>query len=225
MSKSFIIKIIIICLLTINAYAIEKIVLFGDSLMAGYGLSDDNSLPVVLEENLEAKGYNIEIVDGSVSGSTSSGGLNRADWTLSEPDIDLIILCLGANDMLRGIQPKETKSNLEKIEKIYLKADPNLINQALNNLFKNSIESLKEKDEKMGDFQKKIDVEIQLINEYINIVVQDNGIGFTNSDLRLFSKPYFTTKKTGTGLGLPIVTKIVNEHYGTLLINNKKNSC
>ena len=63
--------------------------------MAGYGLSDDNSLPVVLEENLEAKGYNIEIVDGSVSGSTSSGGLNRAAWTLSEPDVDLIILCLG----------------------------------------------------------------------------------------------------------------------------------
>ena len=86
--------------------------------MAGYGLSDDNSLPIVLQENLEAKGYNIEIVDGSVSGSTSSGGLNRADWTLSEPDIDLIILCLGANDMLRGIQPKETKINLEKIIKI-----------------------------------------------------------------------------------------------------------
>ena len=118
MNKSFIIKIIIICLLTINAYAIEKIVLFGDSLMAGYGLSDDNSLPVVLQENLEAKGYNIEVINGSVSGSTSSGGLNRADWTLTEPDIDLIILCLGANDMLRGIQPLETKGNLEKIIKI-----------------------------------------------------------------------------------------------------------
>ena len=63
--------------------------------MAGYGLSDDNSLPVVLQENLEAKGYNIEIIDGSVSGSTSSGGLNRADWTFGEPDIDLIILCFG----------------------------------------------------------------------------------------------------------------------------------
>jgi len=86
--------------------------------MAGYGLSDDNSLPVVLEENLEAKGYNIEIVDGSVSGSTSSGGLNRADWTLSEPDIDLIILGLGANDMLRGIQPEETERNLEQIIKV-----------------------------------------------------------------------------------------------------------
>ena len=76
MNKSFIIKIIIICLLTINAYALEKVVLFGDSLMAGYGLSDADSLPVVLEENLGVKGYNIEIVDGSVSGSTSSGGLN-----------------------------------------------------------------------------------------------------------------------------------------------------
>ena len=118
MGKSFIIKIIIICLLTINAYAIEKIVLFGDSLMAGYGLSDDNSLPVVLQENLEAKGYNIEVINGSVSGSTSSGGLNRADWTLTEPDTDLIILCLGANDMLRGIQPSETKGNLEKIIKM-----------------------------------------------------------------------------------------------------------
>ena len=75
MNKSFIIKIIIICLLTINAYALEKVVLFGDSLMAGYGLSNADSLPVVLEENLEAKGYNIEIVDGSVSGSTSSGGI------------------------------------------------------------------------------------------------------------------------------------------------------
>ena len=67
MGKSFIIKIIIICLLTINVYAIEKIVLFGDSLMAGYGLSDDNSLPVVLQENLEAKGYNnIEVINGSI---------------------------------------------------------------------------------------------------------------------------------------------------------------
>ena len=51
----------------------------------------------------------------TVSGSTSSGGLNRVDWSLSEPGIDLIILGLGANDMLRGIQPEETKNNLEQI--------------------------------------------------------------------------------------------------------------
>ena len=86
--------------------------------MAGYGLSNEHHLSVVLQESLESKGYSIEVVNGSVSGSTSSGGLNRANWTLSEPGIDLMVLCLGANDMLRGINPTETKNNLEKIIKI-----------------------------------------------------------------------------------------------------------
>ena len=85
--------------------------------MAGYGLNNEHHLSVVLQENLISKGYRIEVVNGSVSGSTSSGGANRVEWTLSEPNIDLVILGLGANDMLRGIQPKETKNNLEKIIK------------------------------------------------------------------------------------------------------------
>ena len=104
--------------MTIKVYAIEKVILFGDSLMAGYGLSNEHHLPVVLKESLIADGFNIEVINGSVSGSTSSGGLNRAEWTLSESDIDLMILGLGANDMLRGINPKETKKNLEQIIKI-----------------------------------------------------------------------------------------------------------
>jgi len=118
MNKSFIIKIIIICLLSIKAYAIEKIVLFGDSLMAGYGLSKEHHLSTILQQSLKLKGHSIKVINGSVSGSTSSGGLNRAEWTLSEPDIDLMVLSLGANDMLRGITPSETKNNLEEIIKI-----------------------------------------------------------------------------------------------------------
>ncbi|MDC1497186.1 arylesterase [Pelagibacteraceae bacterium] len=118
MNKSFIIKIIVLCLVTIKVYAIEKVVLFGDSLMAGYGLSNEHHLSVVLQESLIADGFKIEVINGSVSGSTSSGGLNRAEWTLSESDVDLMILGLGANDMLRGINPKETKKNLEQIIKI-----------------------------------------------------------------------------------------------------------
>jgi acyl-CoA thioesterase-1 len=117
MNKSFIIKIIILCLVTIKVSAIEKIVLFGDSLMAGYGLNNEHHLSTVLQEKLISEGYKIKVVNGSVSGSTSSGGLNRVQWTLSESDISLVILGLGANDMLRGIQPKETKNNLEKIIK------------------------------------------------------------------------------------------------------------
>lgn len=101
--------------MSITASAQEKIVLVGDSLMAGYGLPKEQQLSTVLEKNLQKQGYNIKIINGSVSGSTSSGGLNRVKWTLEEPNINLLILGLGANDMLRGIDPKETKNNLDNI--------------------------------------------------------------------------------------------------------------
>jgi Lysophospholipase L1 and related esterases len=109
MNKTLIIKLLILCLVSIKAHALEKVVLFGDSLMAGYGLPAEQHLSVVLQDSLQKDGYKIQIINGSVSGSTSSAGLGRADWTLAEPDIDLMILGLGANDMLRGINPNETE--------------------------------------------------------------------------------------------------------------------
>ena len=127
MNKSLFIKILLFFLVHINASAIEKVILFGDSLMAGYGLPKEQHLSLVLESNLVRSGLNIKVINGSVSGSTSSGGLNRAEWSLSEPGIDLIILGLGANDMLRGIQPSETKKNLEKIIEIAKKREIEII--------------------------------------------------------------------------------------------------
>ena len=111
----------------IKASAIEKVILFGDSLMAGYGLPKEHHLSLVLENNLKQEGFNIQVINGSVSGSTSSGGLNRAEWSLSDPGIDLIILGMGANDMLRGIQPDETKKNLEQIIEIAKKKEIEII--------------------------------------------------------------------------------------------------
>jgi acyl-CoA thioesterase-1 len=84
-------------------------------LMAGYGLPNEQHLSVVLENDLQRDGHNIKIINGSVSGSTSSGGLNRVDWAIGEPYLDLVIIGLGANDMLRGINPNETEKNLEQI--------------------------------------------------------------------------------------------------------------
>ena len=104
--------------MSINVNAIENVILFGDSLMAGYGLPQEKHLAVVLQNNLNDSGYNLEVIDGSVSGSTSAGGLNRAEWSLSQPNIDLMILGLGANDMLRGISPIETEKILEKFIQI-----------------------------------------------------------------------------------------------------------
>ena len=117
---------------------------------------------------------------------------------------------------------KDIAINFNSSDVHYVNSDIEQLNRVFINLFKNSIESLKEKSEKKGNFQKKIDVEIQLINDYINIVVEDNGTGFTNNDPSVFSKPYFTTKKEGSGLGLSIVEKILNDHNGFIEFISQK---
>ena len=106
---------LLICLAPVNLLAETRIVLYGDSLMAGYGLTQKYHLATVLENNLISKGLNVKVINASVSGDTSSGGLNRLNWILSDEKFDLFILGLGANDMLRGISPEETEKNLERI--------------------------------------------------------------------------------------------------------------
>ena len=106
---------LLLCLAPVNLLAETRIVLYGDSLMAGYGLTQKHHLATVLENNLISKGLNVKVTNASVSGDTSAGGLNRLNWILSEEKFDLFILGLGANDMLRGISPEETEKNLEKI--------------------------------------------------------------------------------------------------------------
>ena len=85
-------------------------------------------------------------------------------------------------------------------------------------MIKNSEDSISEKREKNTDFKGKISLEINDNNDYIAITLTDNGIGI--DDTTKIMTPYFTTKKNGTGLGLPIVSKIVNEHSGDITITN-----
>lgn len=92
----------------------HQIVGFGDSLMAGYGLNPGESFPEKLEKALRARGHDVVIGNAGVSGDTTSGGLARLDWSV--PDgTDLVILELGANDMLRGVSPKITEKNLDEM--------------------------------------------------------------------------------------------------------------
>jgi len=89
-----------------------RIVGFGDSLMAGYGLDTGQSFPEKLQKALVTNGHDVVIENAGVSGDTTSGGLSRLDWSV--PDgTDLVILELGANDMLRGIAPDLTRKNLD----------------------------------------------------------------------------------------------------------------
>ena len=91
-----------------------KIIAFGDSLVAGFGLPNDAAFPAVLEKTLRAEGYHVTVVNAGVSGDTASGGQARLDWALTE-GADGVILELGANDMLRGVDPEVTKAALDAI--------------------------------------------------------------------------------------------------------------
>ena len=91
-----------------------RIVALGDSLTAGFGLPADAAFPARLEKALTAKGVAVEIANAGVSGDTASGGLARLDWSVPE-GTDAVIVEIGANDMLRGIDPSVTRQALEQI--------------------------------------------------------------------------------------------------------------
>jgi acyl-CoA thioesterase-1 len=97
------------------AAAAIRLLAFGDSLTAGYELPPGQSFADQLQAALRAKGYDVTVIQGGVSGDTSSGGKARLDWVLAGADADHAIVELGANDALRGIDPAITRANLDAI--------------------------------------------------------------------------------------------------------------
>jgi acyl-CoA thioesterase-1 len=96
------------------AVAETRILAFGDSLTAGFGLPKSEAFPARLEAALRARGIDAAVLDGGVSGDTSAGGLARLDWSLAARP-DAVIVELGANDALRGLDPAATEQNLDAI--------------------------------------------------------------------------------------------------------------
>lgn len=91
-----------------------SILAFGDSLTHGYGLSEQEGFVPQMQGWLEGQGASLSVVNAGVSGDTTAGGAARIDWSLSE-DIDGVMLALGANDMLRGVDPASSRENLVRI--------------------------------------------------------------------------------------------------------------
>lgn len=106
----------LLALSSATAQAETTIVALGDSLTAGYGLPEGDGLVPQLQNWLSAQGSDIKVINAGVSGDTSAGGLSRLDWSLT-PETDALIVTLGGNDLLRGIQPSETRSNIDSIVK------------------------------------------------------------------------------------------------------------
>ena len=112
--------------------------------------------------------------------------------------------------------------NLKNQKSLFFMFDNEQISRVFFNLIKNSIESIQEKSSKSTDFDKIIDIEIIERKDYISINLSDAGIGFLKNNAKQLIKPYFTTKEKGSGLGLSIVNKIINDHDGNIQFMNSK---
>jgi acyl-CoA thioesterase-1 len=139
---------------------LEKVLLFGDSLMSGYGLPEEDHLSVILEKSLKSEGYKIQVFNGSVSGDTSLDGLDRIEDELLDESYDLIIIGLGANDMLRRINPNQTKQNLDKIINIILDNNIKVILAGMVASPTNGLSYKKEFDKIYPDLSKKFELEL-----------------------------------------------------------------
>ncbi|MFN3400582.1 MAG: arylesterase [Ferrovibrio sp.] len=91
-----------------------RLLVFGDSLVAGYALPPDAAYPAQLEKALTAKGVNITVMNAGVSGDTTAAAASRLDWALADKPTHVIVE-LGANDMLRGLAPEQARTNLDAI--------------------------------------------------------------------------------------------------------------
>lgn len=99
---------------TADAAKTKRLIAFGDSLTAGLGVAPEDAFPRQLEAALRAKGHAVEVVNAGVSGDTTAAGLSRLDWVIPQ-DADAVIVELGANDALRGLNPGAARANLDKI--------------------------------------------------------------------------------------------------------------
>ena len=104
-----------LCVFPASAQQPVRLLVLGDSLVAGYGLPKNQAFPARLEAALRKDGLNVTVVDAGVSGDTSAGGLARLDWALGSPPPDFAIVELGANDGLRGLSPAAMEGNLDAI--------------------------------------------------------------------------------------------------------------
>ena len=134
--------------------------------------------------------------------------------------INIVDLIKKTLDFIKMTSKNSINLHIED-KNLFINGDEDQLNRVFINLIKNSEEAIDEMSTKDYNFKGNIDIEISGNNDYIVCRLTDNGPGIT--DAKKAMTPYFTTKKTGTGLGLPIVTKIINEHSGIFSIKNKKN--
>ena len=188
-----------------------------DNLKSKYEKYIDTSDKEKYDKNLNTILSQIKLIENLVNEFSDFARMPKPMFRINNL-VDLIntnIELLKKTDQTIDINLIFSKSN-----DLNLSCDNEQISRVIFNLIKNSIESIQEKALKIGNFDKKISIEIKRINNYIAINIFDNGIGFSNKTTKELIKPYYTTKKKGSGLGLSIVNKIINDHNGAIEFNS-----
>lgn len=123
--RYFLLFCILMIATSITAQDKKTILIFGDSITAGYGIDPQQAFPALIQERIDSLGMAYNVINGGLSGETSAGGLRRIDWVLQR-HVDIMILELGGNDGLRGIDLTSTKQNLQQIINKALKKNPDM---------------------------------------------------------------------------------------------------
>lgn len=121
------VSLIVALLVAFNCMAAETILVFGDSLSAAYGIEQKQGWVNLLQQKLQQSNYTHHIINASISGETTAGGLARIDQTLKQHQPSIVILELGANDGLRGLPVAEMQQNLEKMLARIQKTTPKIV--------------------------------------------------------------------------------------------------
>ena len=116
MKRKKVVKVAVLCSLLIAfntqwAFGQKNILMFGDSITAGYGLAEERAYPALIQDKIDSLGLKHNVINAGLSGETTAGGARRVDWILQQ-DVDIFLIGLGGNDGLRGIDPSNTKKNL-----------------------------------------------------------------------------------------------------------------
>ena len=198
---------------------LTPIQLIVDNLKSKYQKSLSDSDKFKYQENLQTINKQIKQIENLVNEFSDFARMPKPMFRENNL-IDIIntnLLLLKKVDETIQI---ETKFN--NLKELILLCDYEQISRCIFNLVKNSIESIQEKALKTSKIEKKIIIEIEQINDYIKLIIIDNGTGFPEDKKEEIIKPYYTTKEKGSGLGLSIVSKIINDHNGSIIFKNIK---
>ena len=184
-----------------------------DNLKTKYSTNLDDDNKILFEKNLLLMKNQIKQIENLVNEFSDFARMPKPLYQKNK----LIKLLTGNIELLKKLDSSiKIDLNTNNLNDLEVYCDAEQISRVILNLIKNSIESIQEKALKTLDFDKKITIDLTKLSNYILLTIRDTGIGFSYNEKNNLIKPYYTTKKNGSGLGLSIVNKIINDHNGKI---------